>query len=113
MVIPPLQGGIKDGGFFVFSLLKISETYQRVVSSCPVFQKTLNHLTYIPYLYIGHPLWIYMTQPRDDPEADEQSRRMAIAESGIHRSMKQHKEAQKKGADLFDRFAKIIAERDE
>ena len=45
-------------------------------------------------------------------EADEQSRRMAIAESGIYRSMKQHKEAQKKGADLYDRFAKMIAERD-
>ena len=45
-------------------------------------------------------------------EADEQSRRMAIAESGIYRSMKQHKEAQKKGADLFDMFAKMIAERD-
>jgi len=47
-----------------------------------------------------------------DKEADEQSRRMAIAESGIYRSMKQHKEAQKKGADLYDRFAKMIAERD-
>ena len=58
MVIPPLQGGIKDGGFFVFSLLKISETYQRVVSSCPVFQKTLNHLTYIRHIYIGGILWL-------------------------------------------------------
>jgi hypothetical protein len=46
-------------------------------------------------------------------EADEQSRRMAIAESGEYRSMKQHKEAQKKAANAYDRFAKMIAERDE
>lgn len=45
-------------------------------------------------------------------EADEQSRRMAIAESGVYRSMKQHKEASEKAANAYDRFAKMIAERD-
>jgi len=46
-----------------------------------------------------------------DQETD-QARRQYMAATGEYRSMKQQKEAQKKGADLFDMFAKIIAERD-
>jgi len=45
-------------------------------------------------------------------EETDQARRQYMAETGEYRSMKQQKEAQKKGADLFDMFAKIIAERD-
>jgi hypothetical protein len=45
-------------------------------------------------------------------EETDQARRQYMAATGEYRSMKQQKEAQKKGADLFDMFAKMIAERD-